>query len=114
MRYLALLAVLLVLAVSGCSYYDRPQDVDCDADYLQDRVQRDLCYYNKSVISYSAIMCKDKIDNATLRDRCIDDVAIALGDFYPCRQHDKPSKRDACEAKVGESRREDRRNDGAV
>jgi hypothetical protein len=103
--HLIALAVLAVVSVTGCDYYARPEDVDCEAEYSNDSVQRERCYYNKSQVTYNALMCRENINDAKLRSDCIDDVAVALGEFLPCQQHDRPSKRDACEAKVGDARR---------
>ncbi|MBD3388254.1 MAG: hypothetical protein GF416_04170 [Candidatus Altiarchaeales archaeon] len=103
MRVLYLLAaVAVVLSISGCDYYDQPGQIDCET--ITDRAAYEDCLYNKSVYDLNAVGCRDIMD-ADRRAQCIDEVSIAVLDYFPCRQHDRMSQRDACEAKVGEARR---------
>ena len=103
MRVLFFLFVgLAVVAVSGCEHYAQPGKVDCSK--IVDKHENDVCLYNKSVFDLNSMTCRDIMDTE-LRGKCIDEIAVRLLDFYPCRQHDKMAKKDACESLVGDARR---------
>ncbi len=99
---LAVALMLLVLLVSGCEHYERAEDVNCDL--IEDKDVADECMYNKSTAASNAALCRDIFDE-DLRKKCINDVAISLLDFWPCRQHDRRPDRDRCELLVGDARK---------
>jgi hypothetical protein len=94
-------AVTLALLVAGCSI-DPAEGINCDK--MPKTADKDRCNYNKSIIKVSSVECKN-IMNDTYRRQCIDDVAVLLRDYTPCKQHDKASQRDACEGKVSDVRK---------
>ena len=98
-RYIA--AVLLIVLTAGCVKLT-PDKVDCDR--LVDIEQRNECLYNQSVNNLDTSTCGN-IMGMEMRVNCVDDIAVKLLDYYPCRQLDKAIQRDACEAKVSDARR---------
>jgi len=99
LRYIALLTLMVLVA--GCIQLSHPR-VDCNK--LVDTKQRNECLYNRSIASLDTSSCSNIIGEA-LRVKCIDEVAVEVLDFYPCKQQDKQYQRDACETKVGEARK---------
>jgi len=98
---IALIAILAVLFVTGCSLKPTPE-VPCDT--YDTASQRNECQFNLSVRKLDASGCTD-ILNDKMRQDCIDEIAIRVLDIYPCRMQDKMVKRDACENKVSEAKR---------
>ena len=98
---LILLLSLAAVIISGCVKLTATA-VDCDK--LLDLGDRNECIFNKSINKLDTVSCTN-IMNDTMKGDCINQIAIIMLDNYPCRQHDRMSRRDECERKVSEAKR---------
>jgi len=97
-----ILALVLVLLLTGCVKKTNPADVDCGV--YTDRKIRSDCLYNKSIALMNPTSCKD-INDANVRAACITDIAIRLGDDYYCVSQDRLPLKEDCERKVADAQR---------
>ena len=87
-----------IFFITGC-FNSGNEEVECAR--IIDREQRSECVYNKSLSTVNAAFCKEISDNK-MSKKCIDDIALKLGNEYSCYQHTKLSDRENCERLVVE------------
>jgi len=94
------ISVLAILVICGCA--GNQPSTDCDK--ILKKAERDDCQYNKSMFMMSSVECTN-IQNETMKRDCIDQIGVRLLDYIPCKQQDKSSTKDGCEAKVSAARK---------
>lgn len=103
MRTLVYLALLVF--VLGCT--GAPPEVDCNK--ILDTKASQECVMNQSLAKLDASKCDDILDDE-VKTQCIDQIAVKVLEYYPCKFQNTRPKQDACESKVGKARREARDN----
>jgi len=96
------MVILACFLTLGCQINNTPADVDCGR--IIDRDERGACQFNRSVKTFNAASCKE-IPDKKLEIECINEIAVRMGDEYPCYQHAKLSVKEDCERKVAVSKR---------
>ena len=94
------IALALVAFVCGCTMVT-PR-VDCSK--ITDSLDSERCYYNRSVETMDVGMCGNIMD-IDLSKKCINDVAITVKDYLPCKAHQRRPDRDRCELLVSDARK---------
>lgn len=95
-KYVFVFASLLsIVFVAGCAKSE--PEVDCNR---LARIEADECFFNKSISKFDSGQCGNIID-LEMKTKCINNMAFELLDYNICKQHDRKSNEDKCEAEIG-------------